>query len=84
MLADLAEMNLLALQKTPARNVLVIESTEETGEGRLLGEHLKRIGVQLEHQHIPGPKIWLEIANRGLVSVKVVQSVISWISRVCP
>ena len=81
MLTDLENIDLCTVRQKPANSIFVVESNGKPGQGRLR-EHLKSIGAQVEYQHLPGPIIWKEIANQGLVPHHVLQSMVSWISEV--
>ena len=57
MLADLKNIDLLAIQQKPANHILVMESHREAGQGRLR-EHLQRLAAQVEYQCLPVPHLW--------------------------
>lgn len=80
---DLEEINLLAIKQRPANNILVIESNDKVGEGQLR-EHLKRIGAQLEYQHLPSPRIHIQDPYKAHVPNQILQSVVSWSTKVLP
>jgi len=84
MVADLENIDLLAIQQKPASNVLLIETNETVDQGRLR-EYLTSIETRVEYQHFPNPQLWTWIEDFGqiLVPHQILQSVISWISEVC-
>lgn len=79
--ADLKRIDLLAIQRKPANNVLLTVNDDGANVGRL-AEHLKNVGAQLEYQCLPTSKIWLEEPYKGLVPHQLWQAVITWISEV--
>ena len=83
MLTGLEKIDLLAIRRKPANNILLIEGNEEAHEGRLR-EHLMSIDAHVEYQHLPSPKIWIQDAGKVLVPNRTLQSVVSWISKVSP
>lgn len=84
MVADLENLDVLAIRRKPASNTLVIESNE-AGDAGGLREHLKGTGTQVEYQRLPSSRIWLPDREGGLlVPIQILQAVVSWISRVQP
>jgi pimeloyl-ACP methyl ester carboxylesterase len=83
MRSELEELDLLAVQRRPAHNILVIESNEKASQGQLL-RHLEGIGANLTHQRLLNPRLWVweEAVGRILVAPQILQSVVSWISEV--
>jgi pimeloyl-ACP methyl ester carboxylesterase len=83
MRSDLEELDLLAIQRKPAHNILVIESNEKASQGQLW-RHLKGMGANLTHRRLPDPRLWVweEAVGRILVAPQILQSVVSWISEV--
>jgi uncharacterized protein len=82
--AELEAVNLLALAKTPAKNVLIIE-TDATASEDGLRDHLNRTEARVEYEHLEAPRVWMPTADGSLlVPARVLQSVVSWISRACP
>ena len=80
---ELDKIDLTSIQKKPANNILLIESSEEAGEGRLR-EHLKSMDTYLTYQHLPSPQIWIENINKIMMPIQILQSVVSWILEVYP
>lgn len=83
MRTDLEHIDLLAIPKKPADNVLLIESHQEAGEGRLK-DQFERMGSYIDDQSFPGPQIWREEPDSSIVPVQILQGVVSWISEVYP
>jgi uncharacterized protein len=79
LLMELENIDLLTIKQRPAKNILILESDEQPGKGRLK-EHLKDIGVHVEHKHLRSPPIWTASAYNALVPHQSLQSVVSWIS----
>jgi len=80
LLSDLANLDLLAIQRKPANKVLIVATQADTG-GTQLKEHLQSTKAHVEYQVLPGPKLWLEDVNKVLVPNQILQAVVSWISR---
>jgi len=79
--SELEKIDLLTLADKPAKNVLVIQSDQTTGEDSL-NDHLSRTGATLEHQRLEAPQIWLPTTDGSLlVPSQVLQSVVSWTSQ---
>ncbi len=76
-------IDLLALEKPPAPDVLIIESD---GEGKYdgLGKHLTSLKCRVEHRHIPGPRVWTrgEEMDKAVVPVPILRSIVSWLTGV--
>lgn len=83
MLADIAKINLLAVEKKPANDILIIESHQEPGTTRLR-KRLESIDVHLTYQHCPDRRIWSEKPYKALLPSLVLQSIVSWICQVYP
>lgn len=80
----LEKINLLTIKQCPANHILIIEDDEKDDVIRLR-DHLKNIDVHLDYQYIPGPKVWIREGGMdgALVPSQLVQSIVSWISKVC-
>lgn len=86
LIVNIENINLLAIQQKPAENMLIIETHEKAGEGRLI-EHLKSMGAYVEFQHSPSPQIWkrsdrfwIEDLTRVAVPHQVLKSIVTWVS----
>jgi alpha/beta superfamily hydrolase len=82
LLTDLQKIDLLSIRQRPANRILVIASSEESTQGRLIG-HLKGLNGNVDYQHVPSPEIWIE-KNKAVVPNEILKAVVSWISRVYP
>ena len=79
----LETIDLLTIKQRPANHILIIEDNEKD-DVILLQDHLKNINFHLDYQYIPGPKVWLLRGMAGaLVPSQLLQSIVSWISKVC-
>lgn len=82
--SGLENIDLLAVQECSARRLLFVETIESLVALRWR-EHMKGLGVDLDYQYIPGPKVWLRgRGDQPLVPGPVLESIVSWISKVCP
>ncbi|HLF04802.1 MAG TPA: alpha/beta fold hydrolase [Dehalococcoidia bacterium] len=79
-LSDLRNLNLLEVEKPPARNVFLIDSNQKSGYQELR-QRLGLLTAQVEYQHIPSLEVWTR-ASTALVPAKVVEAAVSWISGV--
>ena len=82
MLADLQHIDLLSIRQKPANRMLVIASGQEVGQTGL-EEHLKSLNVNVEHQCVRSPEIWIE-KNKTIVPNEILKAVVTWICRVYP
>jgi esterase/lipase/acyl carrier protein len=78
-LSDLQNINLLKMNQRPARNIFIIENSEDHAIKQLKDQFLSS-SEHLKYKCLPDPKIWLQEPNRGLIPNGTLQSVISWIS----
>lgn len=83
LLADLAGLDLLAMQRKPARRILVIENAAALAEARpsvvRLREHLQALGAAVDYHLIESFRLWAEDPDKGLVPQLILQAVISWL-----
>ena len=82
MLADLEKIEMSSIETKPASDILILSSSDETLYAQVT-DHLKRLGARVEHQHLPGPKIWIE-KNKTVVPNQMLRAMVAWISRVYP
>ncbi len=77
----LEQIDLMTLGDLQARNALLI-STEQSPWLTPLREHLGRLGVPTQHEHIPFPALWLkqDEVDRTLVPHQVIQRIAGWLS----
>ena len=83
LLEDLGRLDLLsAIQEKPAENLFLIESKETARQGQL-EKRLNALGACVEYRCLTNPEFWtwVEDLTRVLVPYKILQSVVSWISR---
>ena len=78
MLAELTDLDLLAVCQRPADDILIIESHEQSGN-RPLKEHLNCIGSKATFQSVPSPRVWSE-EEHALIPVRILQAIASWVS----
>jgi pimeloyl-ACP methyl ester carboxylesterase len=85
MLKDLEKLDLFAIRQKPANKILFIESSD-VSDDRRFREHLEGIGVSLRYKRIPGFEPWIarDDWGQGMVPIKVLQFVLSWISGMFP
>jgi uncharacterized protein len=76
--AQLEELDLLKVPTKPAPRILVVESANAAGEGRLT-DHLVATHARVECRKLEASQIWLPTADGSLlVPAKVLQAVVSW------
>jgi hypothetical protein len=82
---DLENLDLATVQQRPADHVLVVESHEAVSQRNLV-QHLGRMGLRVEYQHLPQPQTWLwrEDAGQVPVAYPLLQMVVRWVSEVFP
>ena len=80
LLDDLDQLDLLRLSRVPAPAALLVDSSEEPRQTRLLS-HLEEIGVRVRYEHIPGPKIWIQDPYKTVLPSRIVQIIVSWVSQ---
>lgn len=81
---ELANINLLTLERKPANSVFIVTSNEVT-QNKLLGEHLESISAKSSYEYIPASKAWIKNRDgngKGLVPISILRSIITWISKV--
>lgn len=78
--ADLERIDLRASPKRLAKKALVVQTDGEAYEA--LKSRLEKTGTSVEVQRLEAPQIWLPTVDGNLqVPGKVLQSLVSWISR---
>jgi pimeloyl-ACP methyl ester carboxylesterase len=80
---DLECLDLITIQHSPARRVLLVESQARSGQQHLYAR-LQELNVQVTCQHAHDSRLWTWVENIGRVLVPhyVLQTVVSWISEV--
>jgi pimeloyl-ACP methyl ester carboxylesterase len=82
--SDIEAIDLLAISKRSADNVLLIETEGAAAQGDLKRVLAQR-GASVSMEHVNAPQIWLPTVDGSLlVPVPVLHSVTSWMSRVHP
>ena len=78
---ELEHLDLLSLQRSPARRVLVIESNESI-EQEPLRARLDSLGVDVELQRVANPQLWVWIEDFGKVHVphRLLEAVVAWVA----
>lgn len=84
MLQDLRRVDLLTVRRRPANRVLLL-LTGGTPIGERLQKHLEAIDTPIECQSVPSAQVWLADMNqdKGLVPARVLQAIVSWMSKNC-
>jgi pimeloyl-ACP methyl ester carboxylesterase len=80
---SLEQVDLLNVQRCPARHVLTLE-TEKTNDGEALRDHLRSRGAVSEYQLITVPPVWLRRrgADNVVVPLQALQAIAAWLSRI--
>jgi pimeloyl-ACP methyl ester carboxylesterase len=74
----IGELNLLTIAPKTSMRMLTVQS-EEAANYDSLNHHLRRRGVQFDHQQLQAPKIWLPTIDGSLlVPTQILRSVVSW------
>ena len=84
MTEELQSIDLRGLLQKPAEKMYIVESNLVT-ENEQFKEYLRSINVDLSHEYIPAPRIWIkgnDENNKGLVPTTLLQRIASWISEV--
>jgi pimeloyl-ACP methyl ester carboxylesterase len=79
-LDELRSVELLQIQRPPARNLLIIENREAEVTG-YWPTRFKALPMPCQHWNIPAPHIWREDVP-ALIPMPVIQSLVSWFSEV--
>jgi alpha/beta superfamily hydrolase len=80
--AELLALDLLSVQTPRSGKVLLIER-EPSPDAKRLHDHLASLSAQMQHQQIPGPKVWTEDPDKGLVPHQTLQAIVAWLAEVC-
>jgi pimeloyl-ACP methyl ester carboxylesterase len=75
---ELEKLDLLALSEKPAQNLLIVEN-REVARAEPLKERLRKLQIEVLHQHLPTFNIWAEDPDKGLVPHQTLQTIISWL-----
>lgn len=84
LIEDLDSLDLLAIQRRPARDVLLV-STREHNKRAALDSRLTSLGASVALRQIPSPQLWVWIEDFGqvLVSRRVLQCIVNWVCERC-
>jgi uncharacterized protein len=81
---DIGNIDLLAIPRKPADNILIVE-TERAPIQNDLKVALEQAGTPSSFKHVDARPVWLPAVNGSLlVPDPVLQAVTSWIGRICP
>lgn len=80
MKADLLSLDLLQLQRAPAQELLILQSGSDQAENDRLAIHLRRLGVRVEVQSIPGQCLWMQAPYQAMVPHQTLQTAVSWLT----
>src|SRR5262249_19373851 len=79
LVAALQPLDLLAIDKRPARRALVIDAGNFPGKDKLLA-HLTTLDATPDYQLHPGQKFLVTVSHRSVVPHEVVTSITDWLS----
>ncbi|MCK5230210.1 MAG: hypothetical protein KAR13_08095, partial [Desulfobulbaceae bacterium] len=86
LLKELEDIDLLAVVRKPAADMLVIESRMEENDGPLVA-HLEDMEANVVYSHAPFPELWersdrfmIEDVSRVIMPYQIIKSVVSWLS----
>ncbi|HEY9089074.1 MAG TPA: alpha/beta hydrolase [Anaerolineaceae bacterium] len=84
LLDELRGLNLLALKRRPAADVLIIESNAPDSGARpsvqRLCEHLQGLGANTEYRRVESFKMWVEDPDKALVPQAVLEAAVNWLA----
>jgi len=83
LLQGVAKIDLFSLKPKPAKNLLILESTEGAEAGQLCEQWQKR-GASASYACVPSPKVWVknnDELNKGLVPIQLLHFIVDWLSR---
>jgi len=85
LLKDLEKIDLFAIRQRPARRILVIESGPKPN-GERFKEFFGSLEIPWEYRYLPSAGVWtwVEDVSTALVPNRILGSIVSWISEVCP
>jgi uncharacterized protein len=83
--SGIEELDLSGVREFLPGRLFIVETSVPSMTDRWR-EQMKRLGVGLDYQLIPGPKRWIQgrQSSRALVPNPVLQSIASWLAKVCP
>jgi pimeloyl-ACP methyl ester carboxylesterase len=81
--ASLAKLDLRALKTRPAPHALVIDAANTPVALRTV-DHLKSLGADVTHRHMPGHKFLMSVPHRSVVPTEILDTIISWLEERYP
>ena len=80
LLDDLAPVDLAAMERAPARRVLLVESHPDAPQEPLRA-HLERLGADVELRPAHEPNLWVWAEDYGKVHVPraLLEAVVTWV-----
>jgi len=83
--ADLSKLDLLAIRKKPANDMFLLTTDERPDpESATFISQIKNMDIRIVLQRCPVPQLWREDVNKVLVPNQVLESIVTWMSRVFP
>jgi pimeloyl-ACP methyl ester carboxylesterase len=82
LVAELSQIDVLSIGGTPAKQILLIESTAESANGHLSGR-LRQWGANVDYRRLPGDESWKKNFDTVLLPGQVLPAVVNWVSEVC-
>ena len=79
MATELKTVDLFAVKSAPAAHTLVIGAGNVPAEDKLLA-HLKAIGSEPSHRHIPGQKFLVQVNHKSDLPTPVLEEIVAWLS----
>ncbi len=76
---ELEKLDLLALKRSPARHICLIEGAAAPAVAQLQRQ-LEQLGAQVEYHLIPSFKLWAEDPDKGLVPQPIVEAIVTWLN----
>lgn len=80
--AELETIDLSAIQRPRAKDVLIVETGGARSETRALADRLRELGSAVEHKTFEDGSIWHE-PNKSAVPAAIVQAIVTWTSARC-
>jgi len=81
--SEIEQMDLLSLATAPAERVLMLE-TEGADSAEGLQGHLAALMTDLELRRSTTPRVWLTEPGKGIVPLKLIESMAAWLGEARP
>lgn len=80
---DIKSINLLAVTRKPANNILIIESNKMCHQQQFY-DYLKNKSINIKKMQLLNPQLWVweEAFGKVQVPIQILQSIVSWTSEV--